>query len=157
MQECCACCGRNFSIAVELRTSAVSRNYKNRPMFQTQIQSYINNFRRHIVAALKPGLGMSCKVYPAESGGAILEFQFGPSIQSEDTYMPAVQSLGAALMQTTQTSLRGDMTRANFHGTNTVLERNMVWLIKDNASKEWTDEAAAKDSAKILNLSRVGS
>ena len=47
---------------------------------QKLIQSYINNFRRHIAAFLKPGIGLACKVRPAKKGGAVLEFLLGSNV-----------------------------------------------------------------------------
>lgn len=38
---------------------------------RSQIQAYINNFRRRIAPFLRPGIGLHCNIYPALSGGLI--------------------------------------------------------------------------------------
>ena len=73
------------------------------------IQSYINNFRRHISALLKPGVGLSCKVYPAKNEGAVLEFTVGPNLSNEDEFDPSYDTVNAVLKKVPQRMIGGNI------------------------------------------------
>jgi hypothetical protein len=119
------------------------------------IQSYINNFRRHLSRYLKPRIGLSCKVYPVERPGAILEFQLGPDILNEDQYLPPYKSMSEALGELRQQAFGGNLAAFSFKGTNIILEENRLILIKGGDSpEEWDDRAAAADVKQIV--SRMG-
>jgi hypothetical protein len=119
------------------------------------IQAYINNFRRHIARYLKPKIGLSCTVYPAEQRGAILEFRLGPNIANEDHYAPARQTVNDSLRELKQRAFGGDLGGFSFEGTNIILEGDRLILIKGGDSPgEWSDNGAAADVRRIA--SRLG-
>jgi hypothetical protein len=117
------------------------------------IQAYINNFRRRIARFLKPGVGIACGVYPAESGGAILEFALGPGIENDDLYKDVSPTVGAALAQINQRAFGGNLGGFTFAGTNVILEDNRIIFIKDDSPDEWSDQAAQQDVARLVSHS----
>ena len=121
------------------------------------IQEYINNFRRRIARFLKPGIGLACNVYPAESGGAILEIAIGPGLENDDIYKENSQTLGEALSKIKQRAFGGDFEGFVFGGTNVILEDNRIIFIKDDSRSEWTDQAAQDDLGRVLPKSQGGS
>jgi hypothetical protein len=114
------------------------------------IQEYVNNFRRRIAQFLKPGIGLICNVYPAESGGAILEFMIGPGVQNDDIYKEVNSTIGRALTQIKQRAFGGNLDGFVFGGTNVILEDNRIIFIKDDSLAEWSDSAAQRDLTRVL-------
>lgn len=121
------------------------------------IQTYVNNFRRRLSPYLKPGIGLSCNVHPAEEGGAILEFSFGPSLENDDDYQVASTTVSGALASIPQHAFGGNLEGFNFAGTNVIMEKDRIIFIKDDSPSEWSDAAAEKDVSKILPKSSGGS
>jgi hypothetical protein len=121
------------------------------------IQNYINSFRVHLSRYLKPGTGVVCKVYPAERGGAILEFSLGPGIQNDDIYQETSATVGTALSGIPQKAFGGNLEGFAFGGTNTIMEGNRIIFIKDDSLREWGEDAALNDVQKLLpKKSRAG-
>jgi len=123
-------------------------------MEKKKYQSYINNFRRRLAIYLKPGIGLTCNIYPSEDGGGILEFIIGDATENDDIYKDQNKSLGAALSNIEQKAFGGNIEGFNFGGTNTILENNRIILIKESNPNEWSDEAAAKDVEKLVSPSQ---
>lgn len=113
------------------------------------IQEYINNFRRRIVRYFKPGIGMTCRVYPA-SNGAIVEFAIGPGIENDDFYSAATPTVTDALGSIRQRAFGGNLSGFVFRGTNTIVEDNRFIYIKDDSPTEWNDSAAQRDVTRVL-------
>ena len=120
------------------------------------IQEYINNFRRRITRFLKPGIGLACNVYAAESGGAILEFTMGQALGNDDIYKESSSTVGNALSKITQRAFGGNLEGFVFGGTNVILEDNRIIFIKDDQLSEWTDQAAQHDLGRVLPKSQGG-
>ncbi|MEK6760153.1 MAG: hypothetical protein AABY51_10315 [Deltaproteobacteria bacterium] len=114
------------------------------------LQEYINNFRRRIAQFLKPGIGLACNVYPAESGGAILEFTIGYGIENDDIYKDVSPTMGRALSELKQTAFGGNLDSYTFGGTNVILEKNRIIFIKEDSLSEWSDTAAQQDIKRVL-------
>ena len=122
------------------------------------IQEYVNNFRRRIAQLQKPGIGLSCNVYPATTGGTILEFIIGHGIENDDKYKEVRPTVGSALTQINQRAFGGNLDGFAFRGTNVILEDNRIIFIKDDSPAEWSDNTAQHDLAKVLkSLRRPGS
>lgn len=115
------------------------------------IQEYINNFRRRIAKFFRPGVGMTCKVYPAQSGGAILEFKIGSGIKNDDFYNPETPTITDALGKIKQQAFGGNLSGFVFHGTNVILEGTRMIFIKDDSPAEWNDSAAERDVARVVS------
>ncbi len=115
------------------------------------IQKYINNFRRRIAQFLKQGIGLACNIYPAETGGAILEFTIAPEIENDDIYKEISPSLGRALGNIEQRAFGGNLDGFSFGGTNVILEGNRIIFIKEDAPAEWSDNAAQNDVSRVLS------
>lgn len=114
------------------------------------IQNYVNSFRVHLSRHLKPGIGVVCKVYPAERAGAILEFSLGPGLQNDDIYQETSATVGVALSNIPQRAFGGNLEGFAFGGTNTIMEGNRIIFIKDDSPSEWGEDAALKDVQKLL-------
>src|SRR5437867_2414573 len=125
-------------------------------MNKPQIQTYINNFRRRLAPHLRAGIGLTCLIYPAANGGAVLVFQIGPGVENDDIYQTESPTLGRALSNVEQHAFGGNIDGLSFGGTNTILERDKIILIKDGNSAEWSDDAAAKDVRSVLPSERGG-
>ena len=121
------------------------------------IQTYVNNFRRRLSPHFKPGIGLLCKVHPADKGGAILEFSFGPSLENDDTYQEVSTTVSGALASIPQNAFGGNLEGFRFAGTNVIMEKDRIIFIKDDSPSEWSDDAAEKDVSKILPNSSGGS
>lgn len=121
------------------------------------IQNYINSFRVLLSRHLKPGIGVACKVYPAERGGAILEFSLGPGVQNDDIYHETSVTVGAALSGIPQRAFGGNLEGFVFGGTNTIMEGNRIIFIKDESLREWGEDAALADVQKLLPKESGGS
>lgn len=121
------------------------------------IQSYINNFRRHLSPYLKPNIGLSCNVYPAESDGAILEFTIGPGVVNVDNFNVNEATVNDALTKIPQRGFGGNLKGFHFGGTNVVMEDNRIILIKgEDSGSVWSDQAAREDVNRILPQSARG-
>lgn len=114
------------------------------------IQKYINNFRRRIGAFLKADIGLHFKVYPAQIGGAILEVTIGPDIENDDSYQDFSPSISDALGKIRQHEFGGDLGGFVFRGTNVLLEKGRIILIKDDSISEWNDDAAKVDVHRVV-------
>ncbi len=123
-------------------------------MEKKKYQSYINNFRRKLAVYLKPGIGLTCNIYPSEDGGGILEFVIGEDAENDDVYKEQSKSLGAALSNIEQKAFGGNLESFTFGGTSTILEANRIILIKEPNPKEWSDKAAAKDVNRLVSSSQ---
>ena len=118
---------------------------------QETIQEYVNNFRRHLSPNLKPGIGLSCKIFPAEEEGAILEFTFGPNIGNEDLFKEAKNNVNSILKMVPQRMIEGNIDGIKFGGTNISMEPNRIVLIKGEDNPDlWNDQAAKNDVEKII-------
>ncbi len=93
-------------------------------------------------------------IYPAKSGGAILEFTIGPRLKNDDVYHEVSPTLGKALSKIKQHAFGGNLDGFIFKGTNVILEDNRIIFIKDDSPSEWTDKAAAHDLERVLPKSR---
>lgn len=123
-------------------------------MDKKKYQSYINNFRRRLAQFLKPGIGLSCNIYPSEDGGAILEFEIGQATENYDLYREISKSLGAALSNIEQRGFGGNLEGITFGGTNTILEANRIIYIKEANRNEWSDSSAKKDVQGLISSSQ---
>ncbi len=115
------------------------------------LQNYVNNFRRHLSIYFKPNVGMSAKIFPTNSNGAIVEFQMGEGIENDDEFQQIEQTINDALKEIPQNAFGGNLDAYNFSGTNVVAEGNRIIIIKgDEDASEWDDVSAKKDVEKVL-------
>lgn len=123
-------------------------------MNKDKYQTYINNFRRRLSPVLRPGVGLSCNVYPSVDGGAILEFSIGNASENDDKYMEVSSTIGGALTNIEQRAFGGNLEGFSFGGTNTILENDRIIYIKESNPNEWSDSAAIKDVQALINNSQ---
>ena len=117
------------------------------------IQSYVNNFRRHISPYLKPGIGVTINIYPAREGGAVLEISMGQNITNDDQFKTVSLSANAALKGIPQSFVSGNIDGVRFGGTNISMEPNRIVLIKGEDKPDlWNDQAAKNDVEKIVGV-----
>jgi hypothetical protein len=117
-----------------------------------KIQEYVNNFRRHLSQYLKPGIGLSCKIYPAQEDGAILDFTIGPDISNEDIFKAPKKTVNSILEEVPQRLVSGNFNAIKFSGTNATMEPNRILLIKgEDDPALWDDKGAKSDVERIIN------
>lgn len=122
---------------------------------QTIIQAYINSFRKILSPYVKPGIGMTCNVLPANDQGAILEFVLGLDIKNEDIYKESEPTINVALKKINQHMIGGNIENIHFGGTNISLEGNRIILIKaEDRIEEWDEKAAQLDASRIIRRSK---
>jgi len=115
------------------------------------IQEYVNNFRRHLAPRLKAGFGLSCKIFPSEAGGAVLEFTIGPSISNKDVFDEPRKTVNSILEVVPQRMFGSNVGAIKFGGTNISIEQNRIVLIKgEDDSDLWDDQGAKNDVERIL-------
>jgi hypothetical protein len=119
---------------------------------QDKIRSYVDKFRGKFSPHLKPGVGMTCTIYPSTQSGAILEFSLGPDQPNVDNFMPSGTTVTASLQQIDQRGFSGNLSGVTFAGTNTILEPpNRIILIKGgDGPDDWGEEATEVDVNRIL-------
>jgi hypothetical protein len=120
------------------------------------IQSYVNNFRRHLSPVLRPDIGATITAYPARDPGAVLVVMFAKDAPSRDTIEPPFPSVGEILKVVPQRMIDAtNFSGIRFGGTNISMEPNRVVLIKgEDDNNEWDDRAAARDVQRIANPHR---
>jgi hypothetical protein len=116
------------------------------------IQEYLNNFRRHLAPHLKPGIGLSCRAFPVEAEGGVLEFMIGANRSNEDTFGEPNKTVNAVLEKVPQRMIPGDLGGIRFGGTNISMEPNRIVLIKgEDDPSLWSDQGAKSDVEKIVS------
>jgi hypothetical protein len=121
------------------------------------LQSFINNFRRHIAPFLKPNVGLTCKIFPVKQGGAILELTIGVGIANDDLFESVTSNVSEALGKVKQHAFGGNLAGFKFSGTNVVMEESRIILIKgEDDVNAWDDKAALADVNRILPPSKGG-
>ena len=118
---------------------------------KSQIQNYINNFRRRLARYFRPGIGVNCNIFQATAGGAVLEFTLGPDVENDDNFRETSETLPQALSYVEQKAFAGNLSGIAFGGTNTILEPGRIIFIKDGDGEEWTDKAAKRDVGKVVS------
>ena len=115
------------------------------------IQEYINNFRRRLAPYMRPGIGLACTVFPANSQGAILEFKIEPGISNTDEFRPESETVNEALTGIEQRAFGGNLSGFEFGGTNVIMQDNRIILVKgEDDPSQWNDSAADADLKRIL-------
>ena len=117
------------------------------------VRTYINNFRRHLSSYLLPGIGLRSVAILAKKGGGVVKIAFCVNSDNADEMPNRVESVSEAVAQSGLKSL-GNVEGVTFSGTNMVLEKNDIFLIKDESPDSWSDKAAKEDVLKIVNSSR---
>ncbi|MEW5802310.1 MAG: hypothetical protein AB1847_09420 [bacterium] len=121
------------------------------------IQSYLNNFRRHIYPHLKPNVGIKAIVYPCEEEGAIINFCLGKNRPSCDDYKKKNKKITNVLRSNNLSRFfekeipDQKMEAVRFKGTNYIMEGHNIILIKDDSPAQWDDKKSEEDVQKILS------
>ncbi len=115
------------------------------------IQIYVNNFRRQVATYLKPGFGLSFRIFPVKAEGAILEFSLATDAENEDQYMPVEETVNVALSKIKQNMISGNLDAIKFSGTNISMEPGRIVLIKgEDLASEWCEKGATNDVERIV-------
>jgi len=126
-------------------------------MKKETIQSYLNNFRRHIYPYLKPNVGIKAIVYPCNADGAIIKFSFGENNSSSDEYEKKNERITAALKSNNllrffeKEIADSALDTVKFKGTNYIIESRNVILIKDSSPDQWNDKKSEEDVKKLIS------
>jgi hypothetical protein len=122
-------------------------------MDRQEIQNYINNFRRLFSRYLKPDVGIQSTVYPYDKGSVIV-YELGLNLQNKDDLRSSSKEITEALKRTNLFENEKGEQIHSFIGTNILLIKNKIVVIKDDNSKEWTEEKAQLDIEKIIQPSK---
>lgn len=122
-------------------------------MDRQEIQNYINNFRRLFSRFLKPDVGLQSTVYPYDKGSVIV-YELGLNLQNKDDLRSSSREITEALKRTNLFENEKGEDKHSFKGTNILLTKNKIVVIKDDKSTEWTEEKAQLDIEKIINPSK---
>lgn len=133
----------------ELKNKIFAKNIK---MEKQDIQKYINNFRRLFSSYLKPNVGMQSTIFPFDSG-AILVIELNVNSLNKDDIRSASTDIYDAFKRTNLFENDKDENLHSFAGTNIVLIKNKIVLIKDNNLSEWTLDKVKNDIEKIVKPS----
>lgn len=121
------------------------------------IQSYLNNFRRHIYPYLKPSVGINAIVYPCEEEGAIISFCLGQNRSSCDDYKKKNKTITNVLKSNNLSHFFEEkipdkkIETLKFKGTNYIMEGHHIILIKDDSPAQWNDKKSKDDVKKVLS------
>ena len=122
-------------------------------MDRQEIQNYINNFRRLFSRFLKPDVGIQSTVYPYDKGSVIV-YELGLNLQNKDEVRSSSKEITEALKRTNLFENEKGEQIHSFVGTNILLIKNKIVVIKDDNAKEWTEEKAQLDIEKIIQPSK---
>lgn len=122
-------------------------------MDRQEIQNYINNFRRLISRFLKPDVGIQSTVYPYDNG-CVIVYELGLNLQNKDELRSSSKEITEAFKRTNLFENEKGEQHHSFVGTNILLIKNKIVVIKDDNSKEWTEEKAQLDIEKIIQPSK---
>lgn len=122
-------------------------------MDRQDIQNYINNFRRYLSGFLKSDVGLQTTVYPYGEG-CVIVCELGINLLSKDEIRTQSKDIAEALKRTTIFEQEKGEHTQSFLGTNIILTKNKIVLIKDDNDKEWTEDKAQQDISKILSPSK---
>ncbi|WP_092302689.1 hypothetical protein [Pseudomonas sp. NFIX28] len=117
------------------------------------VRSYINNFRRHMARYLLPNVSLKATAILAKDDGGVVKFAFEVNGQNSDEIKRGVDSIGDAILELGLKTF-GDPRGISFSGTNVVMEKDSMYLIKGGDPKLWGDSSAKADVAKIVGSSR---
>lgn len=116
------------------------------------LKSYISNFRRHISASLRPGIGLKATGVLAKNGG-VVRFAFSQNSENSDEVLKSVDGVADAF-KVLGLNAFGSAEGVVFSGTNTILQPNAIFLIKGEGEDLWSDSAAKEDVHRILHPPR---
>jgi hypothetical protein len=119
---------------------------------QKQLKKYANRFIERIKPSIRSGYDILAKIYPANSQGAILEFEIIQAKKSSVEIKPNADSINSSLKGIEQHLIGGNIDGVRFSGTNLYMEGNRILLIKgDDKHEEWSNAAVEDDIQRILS------
>lgn len=122
-------------------------------MDRQEIQMYINNFRRLFSRFLKPDVGIQSTIFPFDKGSVIV-YELGLNLQNKDDLRSNSKEISEALKRTNLFENEKGNQIHSFVGTNILLIKNKIVVIKDENPNEWTEEKAQLDIEKIIQPSK---
>ncbi len=119
---------------------------------QKLLKRYASRFIERLKPSIRSGYEIAVKIYPANSLGAILEFEINETNKSSLHVQQTVDSVNAALKGIEQRIIGGNIDLVKFSGTNVYLEGNRILLIKgEDDQKSWSNAAVEDDIQRILS------
>ncbi|KQR93281.1 hypothetical protein ASG01_08775 [Chryseobacterium sp. Leaf180] len=120
-------------------------------MERSTIIRYTNTFRKIISQYLKNSIGIKIEIYNCGNEGAVLNIKLQSNQLSGDVEKGNYNNILYVLNLLDQRHITGDLSNVSFKGTNTMMERDRVIIIKDCSNSEWSEFAAKKDVMKLVN------
>lgn len=118
-------------------------------MDRQEIQNYINNFRRLFSRYLKSDVGIQSTVFPFDKGSVLVN-ELGINMPNKDEIRSNSKEISEALKRTNLFENENGEHINSFVGTNILLIKNKIVIIKDANEKEWSEEQSQLDIEKII-------
>ena len=107
---------------------------------------------RSLARYLKKGLNVSATIHPANSGGAIIEFDITEKNRNEIKIIDTVPSINVTLERIDQRMIGGNIQGVTFLGTNVYMDGNRIVIIKGEDDYEhWGNKAVVDDINRIIS------
>lgn len=117
-----------------------------------KLKKYTESFMRSLARYLKKGLNVSATIHPANSGGAIIEFDITEKNRNEIKIIDTVPSINVTLERIDQRMIGGNIQGVTFLGTNVYMDGNRIVIIKGEDDYEhWGNKAVVDDINRIIS------
>ena len=121
------------------------------------IQTYVNNFRRHLSRSLKKGVGLKSTAFPSKGEGGVLELKIGANLPNEDEFAEVHESVNDVMRFIPQRLIRENIDSVKFSGTNISMEPDRIIIVKgEDDFALWDDEGALDDVNRIIDSMMKG-
>lgn len=119
---------------------------------QKKLKKYANQFIVRLKPSIRDGYNISAVIHPANSKGAILEFEINENKKSIVSLTPNSETINKTLQNIEQSLITGNMQNVTFSGTNVYMEGNRIVLIKgDDEHESWNNSAVEDDIQRVIS------
>ena len=117
-----------------------------------KLKKYTESFMKSLTRYLKKGLNVSATIHPANSGGAIIEFDITEQARNEIRMIDTVPSINTTLERIDQRMIGGNIQGVTFLGTNVYMDGNRIVIIKgEDGHEHWSNKAVSDDINRIIS------
>ncbi|OLQ83748.1 hypothetical protein BIT28_27775 [Photobacterium proteolyticum] len=119
---------------------------------QKKLKKYTDSFIKGLLPYLKKGLHISAKIHPANTNGAIIEFEIQEQKRSEIKVLETVPSINTTLERIDQRMIGGNIQGVTFLGTNVYMDGQRIVIIKgEDDFNHWSNSAVTEDINRIVS------
>ncbi|MCS5423084.1 MULTISPECIES: hypothetical protein [Psychrilyobacter] len=114
------------------------------------LEKYSKTLKKELKKKLKSGLEINSVIYPVEKEGAVFEFTIDKTKKSKRIERKR-RSVNEVVSNSSQNIITGNINSASFSGTNIIMNKNKITIIKGgNEKEEWNNKQIEKDIRIIL-------